>query len=191
MAAMTHEHYEPIVNLNVGGVRFTTALKTLCRFPDTMFGRGFSGTHHLPRSEDGSFFIDRDGTHFRHILNFLRSPDSFKMEVRGAEARELRRECKYYGIDQLMFTGTQKRLVYMYGATGSVPAKGSLAVLVDVNGVHTIRDCGEEVIHCTSCNRGLFNFGGNACYFQEFHKQSTSEGQPKLHGTCPFCNQHC
>ena len=32
----------------------------------------FSGRHQLKRESDGSYFIDRDGTHFRYILNYLR-----------------------------------------------------------------------------------------------------------------------
>ena len=32
----------------------------------------FSGRFDTKPSEDGSFFIDRDGTHFRYILNYLR-----------------------------------------------------------------------------------------------------------------------
>ena len=33
----------------------------------------FSGKFDIKPSEDGSFFIDRDGTHFRFILNYLRT----------------------------------------------------------------------------------------------------------------------
>ena len=33
----------------------------------------FSGRFDTKPSEDGSYFIDRDGTHFRHILNYLRT----------------------------------------------------------------------------------------------------------------------
>ena len=33
----------------------------------------FSGRFDIKPAEDGSFFIDRDGTHFRHILNYLRT----------------------------------------------------------------------------------------------------------------------
>jgi hypothetical protein len=32
----------------------------------------FSGRHQLKTESDGSHFIDRDGTHFRYILNYLR-----------------------------------------------------------------------------------------------------------------------
>lgn len=31
-----------------------------------------SGRHELKTEGDGSYFIDRDGTHFRHVLNYLR-----------------------------------------------------------------------------------------------------------------------
>jgi hypothetical protein len=88
------QHFEPIVKLDVGGVRVTTSLTTLCRFPDTMIGCMFSGRHTLPQGEDGYFFIDRDGTHFRHILNFLRSPESYKPVLTAAEKEELLGECK-------------------------------------------------------------------------------------------------
>ncbi|KAJ1429909.1 BTB/POZ protein [Ochromonadaceae sp. CCMP2298] len=96
------QDFQPIVNLNVGGVRCTTSLTTLQRFPDSMLGCMFSGRHALPKGEDGHFFIDRDGTHFRHILNFLRSPEGYTMELGVADARELQRESEYYGIDELM-----------------------------------------------------------------------------------------
>ena len=33
----------------------------------------FSGRFDTKPSEDGSYFIDRDGTHFRYILNYLRT----------------------------------------------------------------------------------------------------------------------
>ena len=33
----------------------------------------FSGRFETKPSEDGSYFIDRDGTHFRYILNYLRT----------------------------------------------------------------------------------------------------------------------
>ena len=61
-----------IVNLNVGGSRYTTTLSTLTKYPDSMLGAMFSGRHALVQQEDGSYFIDRDGETFRYILMYLR-----------------------------------------------------------------------------------------------------------------------
>ena len=48
----------------------------------------FSGTWQLQKQADGSYFIDRDGTHFRYIINYLRgqqvsipSDDTIKSEL--------------------------------------------------------------------------------------------------------------
>jgi hypothetical protein len=187
------QHFEPIVKLDVGGVRVTTSLTTLCRFPDTMMGCMFSGRHTLPKGEDGYFFIDRDGTHFRHILNFLRSPESYKMDVGGADTKELRRECEYYCLDELMFpvttTGTEKSLPY-FDITAHAYAPGTIAVLVDGAGVHTIRDSGEKIECCSHCRSGCFRIGAKMFYFPNFTTtQSPPAAQPKVQGTCRLCRQ--
>ena len=62
-----------IVNLYVGGRRFTTSLQTLTKDPDAMLAAMFSGKFEVKPSEDGVFFIDRDGKHFRFILDYLRT----------------------------------------------------------------------------------------------------------------------
>ena len=41
--------------------------------PGSMLHAMFSGRFDTKPSEDGSYFIDRDGTHFRYILNYLRT----------------------------------------------------------------------------------------------------------------------
>ena len=42
-----------------------------------MLAAMFSGRHLTAIDEDGRYFIDRDGTHFRHILNFLRDGETY------------------------------------------------------------------------------------------------------------------
>ena len=64
--------FEKIVTLNVGGSKYTTALSTLTKYPDSMLGAMFSGRHALVQQEDGSYFIDRDGDTFSHVLSYLR-----------------------------------------------------------------------------------------------------------------------
>ena len=69
-----------------------------------MLGAMFSGRHDVPLDDDGYVFIDRDGTHFRTILNLLRTgvldvPESPKA------ANELTRELQYYQLDTCVKAG--------------------------------------------------------------------------------------
>jgi len=66
-------HFPKMVKLNVGGHLFSTSLATLTKDPGSMLHAMFSGRFDAKPSGDGSYFIDRDGTHFRHILNYLRT----------------------------------------------------------------------------------------------------------------------
>jgi hypothetical protein len=96
--------FDQTIKLDVGGHPFTTTLATLTRFPDTMLGAMFSGRHALVPDEGGAYYIDRDGTHFREILNFLRAPGVHTQGVllTGATA-EVEVEADFYGLKGLMF----------------------------------------------------------------------------------------
>ena len=50
--------------------------------------------------DDGSYFIDRDGKHFRHIVNYLRN-GTISVELDTDIAKELAIEAEYYGLDDL------------------------------------------------------------------------------------------
>ena len=61
----------------------------------------FSGRFDTKPSEDGSYFIDRDGTHFRFILNYLRTgqltvPDDKILR------RELLAEAEFYQVEGII-----------------------------------------------------------------------------------------
>ncbi|KAL6645204.1 hypothetical protein ACP70R_016812 [Stipagrostis hirtigluma subsp. patula] len=62
------------VLLNIGGKKYATTVETLTqREPDSMLAAMFSGRHTLPHHPTtGMVFVDRDGKHFRHVLNWLR-----------------------------------------------------------------------------------------------------------------------
>lgn len=92
-----------MITLNVGGHIYVTTRTTLTKYPDSMLGAMFSG-HFEPAAKLGgdgnSFFIDRDGLMFRHVLNFLRSsvlclPQDFK------DMEALMVEADYYQITAL------------------------------------------------------------------------------------------
>ena len=69
----------------------------------------FSGRFDTKSSEDGSYFIDRDGTHFRYILNYLRTgqlivPEDELVRIRG----ELLAEAEFYQVEGLIKALTSK-----------------------------------------------------------------------------------
>lgn len=98
-----------IVNLNVGGRRLTTTRATLLRYPGSHLCQIFIARPPPPRDPKGAFCIDRDGSTFHHILNFLRdgsAPVGIARESRLA----LLQETKFYGLDALhiMIGGSQE-----------------------------------------------------------------------------------
>ena len=61
----------------------------------------FSGRFDTKAGEDGSYFIDRDGTQFRYILNYLRTGE---LVVPNDEIirRELLAEAKFYQVEGMI-----------------------------------------------------------------------------------------
>ena len=94
-------HFSSTVKLNVGGQHFTTSVQTLTKDPNSMLAAMFSGKFDMKPSEDGSFFIDRDGTHFRFILNFLRT-GKLTLPEGATFTKELEEEAEFYQIQGLI-----------------------------------------------------------------------------------------
>ena len=124
------EQHKGRVELDVGGVRYVTSVETLRRVPWTFFDAYFSGRYQLDRSEDGSVFIDRDGSLFGHVLEYLRDgvvsvaedagrlgPDDVGLLMR------LRREFSFYCME-LLADGTADGGVEAAYVMGGVGARG-------------------------------------------------------------------
>ncbi|AWP01779.1 putative BTB/POZ domain-containing protein KCTD3-like [Scophthalmus maximus] len=88
-----------IIQLNVGGTRFSTSRQTLMWIPDSFFSSLLSGRISTLRDETGAIFIDRDPTAFAPILNFLRTKE---LDLRGVSISVLRHEAEFYGITPLV-----------------------------------------------------------------------------------------
>ncbi|KAJ1438094.1 BTB/POZ protein [Ochromonadaceae sp. CCMP2298] len=88
-----------ILKLDVGGARFKTTYATINSI-DSMLSAMFSGRHALAPDPKGYHFIDRDGTHFRHILNLLRFPSEFDIRLSEGDLIELEKEVRYYGLSE-------------------------------------------------------------------------------------------
>ena len=61
----------------------------------------FSGRFDTKPAEDGSYFIDRDGTHFRYILNYLRTGQLVVPEDKVVQ-RELLTEAEFYQVEGII-----------------------------------------------------------------------------------------
>jgi hypothetical protein len=105
VAAMhTHqESQEGRVALNIGGYRFETSVQTLRRVPHTFFDAYFSGRYAQDVCNDGSIFVDRDGEHFGHILEYMRDGVVSVAEAGAYPSvsllRALKREFGFYCIE--------------------------------------------------------------------------------------------
>jgi hypothetical protein len=105
IAAMhTHkEAQEGRVELNIGGYRFETSVQTLRRVPHTFFDAYFSGRYAQDVCNDGSIFVDRDGEHFGHVLEYMRDGVVSVAEAGARPSvsflRALKREFGFYCIE--------------------------------------------------------------------------------------------
>ena len=119
-----------IINLNVGGTKFSTSRQTLTQIPDTFFTGLLSGRIMTFKDDTGAIFIDRDPQQFRVILNYLRNR-SLSLEEPAVNLKELKHEAEFYGLaplvrklalcEELDKSGCGDVLFYSYLAPPSVP----------------------------------------------------------------------
>ena len=67
----------------------------------------FSGRFDTKPDEDGTYFIDRDGTHFRYILNYLRTGELVVPDDKTIR-HELLIEAKFYQVEGIIKALTPK-----------------------------------------------------------------------------------
>ena len=94
------QQYNEQIVLEVGGTKFKTSRSTLCKHEGSFLEAMFSGRHAHQPNADGSFFIDRDPTHFQRILNYLRTGAAVTPESASAR-HEMAEEAHFYGLPAL------------------------------------------------------------------------------------------
>ncbi|XP_058162024.1 BTB/POZ domain-containing protein KCTD14 [Dasypus novemcinctus] len=87
----------PVVVLNVGGMFYTTHVSTLRKLPGSKLAEMFSSSAKVCTDAEGRFFIDRPGTYFGPILDFLRSG-----QLPAQHVPEVYREAQFYEIKPLV-----------------------------------------------------------------------------------------
>ncbi|XP_044142575.1 potassium channel regulatory protein [Bufo gargarizans] len=89
-----------VITLNVGGMNFTTTPSTLLRFPESKFAQMLDGSDRDFRIVSGQYFVDRDGTLFSYILDYLRT-SQLTLPSDFSDYERLQREAEFYQIPSL------------------------------------------------------------------------------------------
>ncbi|XP_049475828.1 BTB/POZ domain-containing protein KCTD14 isoform X3 [Panthera uncia] len=87
----------PVVELNVGGELYTTTVSTLRKVPGSKLAEMFSSSTKACLDAEGRFFIDRPGTYFGPVLDYLRSE-----QLPTQHIPEVYREAQFYEIKPLV-----------------------------------------------------------------------------------------
>lgn len=100
---------DAVVELNVGGVHYTAARKTLTSDKNSRLSEWFdssSASSSLLKDSKGRYFLDRDGVLFRFVLDYLRSgfqfPDAFHLPDGFREKQRLLKEAEYLKLNGLV-----------------------------------------------------------------------------------------
>lgn len=91
------------VSLNVGGTVFMTTRSTLVNnAPNSMLACMFGSDQRCPSDRDanGAYLIDRSGTYFEPVLNYLRHGQLIRDD--GCSLQGILEEARFYGIDSLV-----------------------------------------------------------------------------------------
>ncbi|KAM4845184.1 BTB/POZ domain-containing protein KCTD14 isoform 2-T2 [Thomomys bottae] len=86
-----------VVELNVGGQLYTTTVSTLRKFPGSKLAEMFSSSAKVCLDAEGRFFIDRPGTYFSPILDYLRTG-----HMPTENIPEVYREAQFYELQPLV-----------------------------------------------------------------------------------------
>lgn len=156
--------------MNVGGWKFTTSLSTLRSEQGSMLEKMFSGQFPIRKEKDGSIFIDRSGSFFDFILDYLRG--------------------NMVAVDDLYFDdNTRKRLIkeaeyYQLEGMKNILAFKSNEVRVDGDCKQEIVEIIENVVQRKEHIRNVLNYS---------EKRNVNDGQ-LLSGSdlCSYYGfQHC
>lgn len=164
----SEDGFPAIVELNVGGVFYSTSLSTLTKEPDSLLGQIFTGKDKAKviRDSKGKYFIDRDGVLFRYILDYLRNqklvlPENFH------ERERLKSEAEHYKVSG------------MVKCINSTPRVAHVAPMAANHSTSNSNTTGEgaagdtkEAGYITLGCRGTFAFGRDGLADVKFRKLS-------------------
>lgn len=95
---------DEIIEMNVGGVHYSTTKRTLTSDKNSRLAELFDKDNQsssLMKDAKGRYFIDRDGSLFRFVLDYLRD-NAIQLPQGFLEKRRLVREAEYFKIDGII-----------------------------------------------------------------------------------------
>ena len=134
-----------------------------------MLSAMFSGRHTLKKTTHDEHFIDRDGFTFRHILQFLREPENYKIGLTGLALEELKREAVYFGFNDVMFPAPPPPPVPVAPLRLKDTDGYTCTITQTADGTYYEEggDCEKKIMTiCTGCNKGFFDCRNNIDYFR-------------------------
>ncbi|KFV03341.1 Putative potassium channel regulatory protein, partial [Tauraco erythrolophus] len=99
-----------VVVLSVGGMRFVTRASTLQQFPESRLAQMLNDDDREFKLVNGEFFVDRDGTLFSYIMDFLRTLQ-VSLPADFSDYQRLQREAEFYGLYPLADLLSQEHLL--------------------------------------------------------------------------------
>ncbi|XP_054243143.1 potassium channel regulatory protein [Indicator indicator] len=99
-----------MVVLSVGGVKFVTLASTLLQFPESRLAQMLNNDDREFKLVNGEFFVDRDGTLFSYIIDFLRTLQ-ISLPTDFSDYQRLQREAEFYGLSPLSSLLKQEHLL--------------------------------------------------------------------------------
>ena len=119
--------------------------------PGSMLHAMFSGRFDTKPSEDGSYFIDRDGTHFRYILNYLRTGQLIvpKDEI---IREELLAEAEFYQVEGIIkvLTARPVRAVVLFKDSVILSSDQSLTLMNWLKETRVITNDSDKLLYRAS-----------------------------------------
>ncbi|KAL6726294.1 hypothetical protein Aduo_008282 [Ancylostoma duodenale] len=118
MEDVSAHHATDIVQLNVGGKRYTTLFETLARSKSSFFNRflridNITGKvllfhRNVMEDAEGAIFINRDGDLFAHALQFMRDGKRAALPEKAYTLRQLIRESEFFGMESWKLVLTEQ-----------------------------------------------------------------------------------
>lgn len=157
--------FPDIIELNVGGVYYTTSLNTLRKEANSLLSQlfGQNPTEKLSIDAKGRYFLDRDGVLFRYILDYMRNqklvlPENFH------EKERLKQEAEYFKLADMVKAVNS----HHSGKVLLPPLSNHTVSSTNSTSMSDNRDAGHIIVSY----RGTFAFGRDGLADVKFRKLS-------------------